>query len=89
LRGRVREGGSFARRGYDHFQNAIPIFQNIGIPEAKHPVSFGCEPPISLNVLYGIGVLPAVEFHNQPVVVANKIDNEASNGRLTSEAQTV
>ncbi|MEA2992637.1 MAG: hypothetical protein QOD40_1557, partial [Alphaproteobacteria bacterium] len=59
------------------------------IPETKHAIAFGFEPAISLNVLCGFGVLPAVEFHNQLMVVANKIDDEASNGSLSPKAQSV
>jgi hypothetical protein len=85
LRGRVREGGSFARCGHNHLKNSVPIFQNIGIPEAKYPVTLRREPTISLRVFGGFSMLSAIDLHNQLVVVANEINDETSNGGLTPE----
>jgi hypothetical protein len=85
LRGRVREGGSFARCGHDHLKNSVSIFQNIGIPETKHAIAFGFEPAIPLDVFDGLGVLAAVDLHNQLVVLASEINDETSNGGLTPE----
>jgi hypothetical protein len=85
LRGRVREGGNFACRRNDHFQNGIPIFQNIGIPEAENTIAPRREPTISLYVFGGFGMLSAIDLHNELVVMADEINDEASNRGLTPE----
>jgi len=38
-----------------------------------------------LDVFGGLGVLAAVDLHNQLVVMANEINDETSNGGLTPE----
>jgi hypothetical protein len=76
-------------RGNDHFQNAVSITQNIGIPEAKNPVALRLQPPIALGVALVLRVLPAVDFDDQMPFVTHEIDNEASDRCLPPEAKTV
>jgi hypothetical protein len=76
LRGRVREGGSFGSRRHDRLQNAIPIAQDIGIPEAENPVALRGEPSITFNVTRILRVLAAIDF------------DEASDRHLSAKTQS-
>jgi hypothetical protein len=83
LRGRVREGGSFAGSIYDGLQYARTILQDIGIPESKYTVALGAEPTVTFNIVNGIHMLSAIEFDDQPTIVADEINDETSNRSLS------
>ena len=89
LRGRVREGGIFVCSVDDSVQHAGSIFQNIGIPETKYPITLGGEPAIAFQVSCRIGMLSSVEFNNQPAIMADEINNETPDRRLATKAQAV
>jgi hypothetical protein len=72
----------------NHFQNAISVAQDIGIPEAKDPVALRFKPPIALDVALILRMLSAVDFNDQRSLVTNKIDNEAPDRCLPPEAET-
>ena len=89
LRGRVREGGMLCCFGNDHFQNAIPIAQDIRTPETENAVAFRLEPSITLDITFALGMLSAIDFDDQTSVMTNEIDNEASDRSLASKSQSV
>ena len=73
----------------DHFQDAVSIAQDIGIPEAEDPVAFRFKPPITLDVAFILRVLPAIDLDDQMPIVTNKINNEASDRCLPAKAKTI
>jgi hypothetical protein len=73
----------------DRFQNAVSISQHIGIPEAEYPITFRLQPSISFDVACVLRVLPAIHFDDQLSLVANKVDDEATDRSLPPEAQSI
>jgi hypothetical protein len=89
LRGRVGEGGSLACSVEDRFQHRGPISQNVGIPEAKDPIALRLKPAVAHFILLRIGVLPAIEFNDQPALKTDEIDYVSSNRRLPAKTEPV
>jgi len=71
----------------DHFQDAVSIAQDIGIPKAKNPVALRFKPPITLGVAFVLRVLPAIDFDDQASLMANELDNEAPDRCLPPETK--
>lgn len=74
---------------HDHFQHTVAIAQHIGIPEAENSITLRFQPLITLSITRVLRVLSAVDLNDQAHVVANKVDDEATDWCLASEAQAV
>jgi hypothetical protein len=70
--------GVRAQRGDYRLQNVIRASQRFVVPEAQDAESSALQPTRSLGIGDGereIGVLSSIEFHDQPMLEANEIDD--------------
>jgi hypothetical protein len=89
------EGGGCARRArervvfqfyVDLFQNSLNILQHLMVPKADDSISFFFNKCGSPLVFIGLdGVLPPIQFDNQPVLTATKISYETRQWKLSFE----
>src|SRR5260370_21341146 len=66
--------------------HAVEIFQDFVVPKPQDAVAFVFQEPTSLGLARRRAiVLAAVDFHDQPGLVAHKIGDVAADRRLTAE----
>ena len=81
---RVIQGGT------NDFFNALDIFENLVVPDAKHLEFLTFKPTGALLVLLGsVGMLPAIEFDDQTCREADEIDDIIAYGRLPAKLETI
>ena len=79
----------FCRSGHDHFQHTAAVAQHVVIPKTKNPVALRLEPSIAINVARILGVLSAIDFDDDAPLVADEVDDEAADQRLSPEAEAI
>ena len=70
----------------DHFQHAAAIAQHVMIPEAEHAIAFRCEPSVAFGITRVLGVLSTIDFDDEALVMADKINRETADRCLPPEA---
>src|SRR6185312_812718 len=87
---RVRVRGFLTRSRDDRLQDAVNIAQHIVVPKAQHQISVGLELRGALRILGDVlGVLTAVQLHDQPSGFAAKIDHVSFDRHLPPEFHSV
>ena len=73
-------------RSNNHFQHAVAIAQHVVIPEAEHAIAFRREPSVAFGITRVLGVLPAIDFDDEALVMADKINRKTADRCLPPEA---
>jgi len=79
----------FCRSGHDHFQYTVAIAQHVVIPKTKNSITFRSKPPIAFDITRVLGVLSAIDFDDDAPLVADEVDDEAADQRLSPEAEAI
>ena len=69
-------------------QNTIEISQHIVVPKAQHPITAFIEIAIARDIALVLGMLTAVDFHNQFQFETGKVHNEWPQRNLTAKFWT-
>jgi hypothetical protein len=77
------------RRRHYRFQDTVAITQHVVIPEAENPITLRRQPPIALDIAGILGVLAAIDLDDKASLMANEIDDEATDQSLPPKAQAV
>jgi hypothetical protein len=75
----------------DHFKHAVQVAINVIIPKSQHPEIGTREPGITTQVarlMRRLVVLSAIDFDNEPLAHADKIDDVSFAGRLTAKMES-
>jgi hypothetical protein len=73
-------GGDTAQLTDDRLMDAVEVYQDLVVPKPQKAIAFVLQEPISFSLLRRRSiVLAAVDFHDQPGLVAYKIGNVAAN----------
>jgi hypothetical protein len=75
-------------REHNNVQDAIRILQNVIIPEAQHAITGPAKPFVTKSISVA-SVLSAIDFDDQPALVADEISDEATHRDLPSEFLSV
>ncbi len=76
--------------GTNGFFNALDVFENLVVPEAKHLEFLTFKPTGPLRVLLGsVGMLATIEFDDQTCREADEIDDIFAYGRLPAKLETI
>ena len=79
-------GGEAAQLLRDRLMDAIDICQDFVVPKPQNAISLALQEPTSLGLPGRRAVvLAAVDFHDQPGLVAHKIGNVAADRHLAAE----
>jgi hypothetical protein len=79
-------GGDAAHLVSDRVMDAVEICQDLVVPEPQDAIAFVLQEPTSLGLpRRRVIVLTAVDFHDQPGLVAHKISNVAADRQLAAE----
>lgn len=74
----------------NHFQHALNILKNIIVPKPENLETMPRQTTISLFILlFACGVLPTIEFDNEPFLIAHEINDEFFNRFLASELDSL
>ena len=83
-------GGDAAQLLGDYRMNTVEICQHLVVPEPQNAIALVLEKRASLGLARRRAiVLTAVDFHNQPGIVAYEIGDVAANGYLAPEFVSV
>ncbi len=81
------EGVIFGKRGGDRHPNAFRVCQHVVVPESQYPVALAFEKAVPLRFLYRrLIVLSAIDFDDQPGLVARKIGDVLPERHLSAKA---
>lgn len=69
----------------DHLDHTVFIFKELVVPEPEHPVSVCQKPLVPLLIALALGMLAAVQFHDEPSLEAEEVGEKGSNGRLSAK----
>jgi hypothetical protein len=70
----------------DGVSHTARIAQHVIVPEADHAIPFGFDQPCSFSVVHRV-MLTAVDLDNEPGAMADEIDDEPADRRLTPKAR--
>jgi len=77
------------RIGRNCFKHAIYVVHDFVVPKAENPIIAFKQPSVARLVRSALGVLSSINFNDQPLVAADKIDNEPANRFLTNKLVAV
>jgi len=70
----------------DRFENRLQFFEDLVIPEPHDPEALRLKPGRSSFVLFDpLGMLPAVQFHDQPGLETNEVGDVGADRGLPAE----
>ena len=85
----IRVRGSLSERSIDSFKNARQISQHVIVPKPQDSVVVVGEPFIANSVTLAVGVLSAIDFHNQAAFATDKIYGKGPDWLLSDELVTI
>jgi len=74
------------KRCHDHSIDTITIRKNVGVPEPQHVKTLIPQVGVALLVGFGLEMLPAIHFDNQPRLEADEIDDVTIDRLLSAKA---
>jgi hypothetical protein len=83
-----RVGSAAPQFKVDHFKHAVQVAINVIIPKAQNPEIGAREPRVTTHVarlMRRLVVLPAINFDDEPLAHADKIDDISLTRRLTTK----
>jgi hypothetical protein len=67
------------------FQDAIHILEHFIVPKSQHAISMLSQPTVTFHVTFVERVLSAIEFNNQSLLAADKVDDIPADRLLSDE----
>jgi hypothetical protein len=71
----------------DYFQHAVHICQNVVVPKPHNAKLMCLQPSVTHHIAFAVSMLSAINFYNQTLFAAHKIDNVRSDGVLANELE--
>ena len=66
-------------------KHAVYVGYDVAVPEAQDPIIMLAQPPVARDVVGIVGVLPPIDFHDEPLLPTDKINDVAADGLLTDK----
>lgn len=81
-------GGASSNSSEDHLNHAAGVRHRCFVEEPHNPVPSACQPKVALDIAsrnLGQVMHAAIQFNDQPMPVANEVDDVGPEGRLSPE----
>jgi len=78
----------YAAECQDRPDDTVEVSQDVDTADAQDPITFALHEAVALGVVGGIVVSPAVDFNDQPRVMAGKVGIVAAQGYLPAKVKS-
>lgn len=82
-------GALLRQRIVDNLQDGLGLREHLVIPEAQHGKSLRSQVRVAVRVVDRLLMLSAVDFHNEPALQTDEIEDVGAHGVLTAESTAV
>ena len=81
----IRVRGSLRKRSDNRFEDASQVARHVVVPKSQDPIVAIGEPLVAHDIARTVGMLPSVNFNDQPGLAANEVDGVWANRLLPNE----